>query len=97
MCFVSPRTLELVDTYLPVAIGASAKDLAALLRGDLQPGASADAAWTKLVLVGTAALATAALLAAIANLARRTLAERRHALAASGARSDLPSSHTTLL
>ena len=69
--------LELVDTYVPVALGASAKDLAALLRGELPPGASRDGAWLHLALVGVAALATAALLAAVGTVTKRAIDDAR--------------------
>ena len=73
---VRPSRTRLVDTYLPVAIGASANDLAALMRGDL-PASSRSHAWAQLALVGVAALGTLALLAAIAAVARRAIDEGR--------------------
>ena len=69
--------LELVDTYLPIAIGASASDLAALLRGELPPGERSRDTWIKLALVGVAALATAALLAAAGAATKRAIDEAR--------------------
>lgn len=64
--------VELVDTYIPIALGASAVDLAALLRGDLSGASAVQARW-QLALLAIAILATAALLGRIAALARRAV------------------------
>ena len=69
--------LELLDTYLPVAIGSSAHDLAALLRGELPAGESRERVVVQLVLVGFAALATAGLLAALGVVAKRAIEQAR--------------------
>lgn len=69
---------EPIDTYLLVAVGASAKDLASLLRGEL-PSGSEDAheAWLHLALIGVQVTAAAGLLVAIGHVAMRLIRERR--------------------
>jgi hypothetical protein len=81
--------LEIVDTYLPIAVGASASDIAALLRGEAAPGEARDGALLHLALVGFAALATAALLVVAGSVATRVLdeARRRHVRAADATQS----------
>mgnify|MGYP006101485751 CR=1 FL=1 len=74
--------LEILDTYLPVAIGASANDVAALFRGDVPEGQTREAVWAKLGLIGIAAAATFALLGALAGVTKKAVedARRRRAL-----------------
>ena len=68
--------LELFDTYLMVAIGSSAKDLASLLRGEVR-GEDATEAWIHLALLGVAVLATGGLLAFIGHVAMRAINAKR--------------------
>lgn len=68
--------IELLDTYLPIAVGSSARDLAALLRGELE-GEAAERTWLSLGLVALALLSTVGLLTAIAMVTKRVIDGRR--------------------
>ena len=77
--FATLLTWEVFDTYLFVALGASAEDLAALLHGEVPNGAEgARDTWLRLALLGVAILASAALVAAIGRLAMKAIDDRRH-------------------
>jgi uncharacterized membrane protein YdjX (TVP38/TMEM64 family) len=77
--------LEIIDTYTPIAIGASASDLAALLHGDLPPGEDAAHARARLAWLGITALATAGLLVYVSLVTGRLIEERRSGRAAARA------------
>lgn len=71
--FASLATVEILDTYLFVAVGASASDLAALLSG----AHANDDSWLRLGLLAVAITATGILLAGMGNAAMATLRARQ--------------------
>ena len=76
--FAALASIEIVDTYLFIALGASASDLASLLRGAHgKEDNDATRAWLRLGLLAVAITATGVLLAAMGNVAMATLKARR--------------------
>ena len=77
--FATMVPVEILDTYLFVAVGASANDLATLLRGDATTATKQDAAdaWLHLGLLAVAICATAILVAALGQVAMASMEARR--------------------
>ena len=72
--------VELIDTYPLMALGASAKDLAALLRGELPEGSeSASHAWAHLAWIGVTICCSVILLCFIASAVRQIIQGRLNA------------------
>lgn len=78
--FASMIPIEVLDTYLFVAVGAEASDIASLLRGGSSTQADDEdtaRAWLHLGLLAVAICATGLLMAAIGHVAMKALQARR--------------------